>query len=150
MTVIRLVIIAPFRLSASFLTESRDCTTARQGATTMVACSFCKSLGLRLYESPAGYIDAINTPWVRWSALGLGKFQWWKEKMATPRRINCVTFSLWEGNDGLTSQYSQRLPAEYAGPSGTPLMGMTLLDLGQFNDWNEKIEWLSMAEKCDN
>ena len=29
-----------FRLSASFWTESRDCTTARQGATTMVACSF--------------------------------------------------------------------------------------------------------------
>jgi hypothetical protein len=25
-------------------------------------------------------------------------------------------------------------------------MGMTLLDLGQFNDWNEKIEWLSMQK----
>ena len=23
-------------------------------------------------------------------------------------------------------------------------MGMSLLDLGQFNDWNEKIEWLPM------
>ena len=67
--------------------------------------------------------------------------------MATPRCINCVTFSLYEGNDGgLTSQYGQRLAAEYAGPFGTPLMGMTLLDLGQFNDWDEKIEWLSMQK----
>jgi hypothetical protein len=25
-------------------------------------------------------------------------------------------------------------------------MGLSLLDLGQFNDWNEKIEWLSMQK----
>jgi hypothetical protein len=81
------------------------------------------------------------------SALGLGKFLWWKEKMAMLRCINCATFCVWEGNDGgLTSQYGQRLPSEYAGPFGTPLMGMSLLDLGQFNDWNEKIEWLSMQK----
>jgi len=46
----------------------------------------------------------------------------------------------------LTSQYGQRLPAEYVGSFGIPLMGIYLLDLGQFNDWNEKIEWLSMQK----
>ena len=111
-----------------------------------VACSFCKSLGLWLYESPAGCIDAINTSWVRWSALGLEKFLWWKEKMAMPRCISCVAFCLWEGNVGLTSQYGQPLPSRVRGPFVTPLMGMSLLDLGQFNDWDEKIEWLSMQK----
>ena len=46
----------------------------------------------------------------------------------------------------MTRQYGQRLPADYAGPFVTPLMGMYLLNLGQFNDWNEKIEWLSMQK----
>jgi len=46
----------------------------------------------------------------------------------------------------LTSQYGQRLPSEYACLFGIPLMGMSLLDLGQFNDWDEKIEWLSMQK----
>ena len=43
-------------------------------ATSMVAYSFCKLLGLWLYRSPSGCIDAINIPGVRWSELGLGKF----------------------------------------------------------------------------
>ena len=46
----------------------------------------------------------------------------------------------------MTSQYGQHLPAEYAGPFGTPLMGMYLLYLDQLNDWNEKIEWLLMQK----
>jgi hypothetical protein len=37
-------------------------------------------------------------------------------------------------------------PAEYADPFVTPFMGLSLLDLGQFSDWNEKIEWLSMQK----
>ena len=30
---------------------------------------------------PAACTGPIYTPWVRWPALGLGKFLWWKEKM---------------------------------------------------------------------
>ena len=75
-----------------------------------------------------------------------GKIPVVKEKMAKPSCINCVTFCFREGNDGLTSKYGQRLPAEYAGSFRTLLMGLSLLDLGQFNDWNEKIEWLSMQK----
>ena len=46
----------------------------------------------------------------------------------------------------MTNQYSQCLPAECAEPFETPLMDMSFLDLGQFNDWNEKIEWLPMQK----
>ena len=60
--------------------------------------------------------------------------------------LHCVAFCLWEGNVGLTSQYGQPLPSRVRGPFVTPLMGMSLLDLGQFNDWDEKIEWLSMQK----
>jgi hypothetical protein len=46
----------------------------------------------------------------------------------------------------LMTQYAQCVPAECVEPFKTPLMGMSLLDLGQFNDWNEKIEWLPMQK----
>ena len=43
---------------------------------------------------PAAYAGPIYTPWVRWPALGLGKFLWWKEKiMVMPRCINYVTIN---------------------------------------------------------
>ena len=44
------------------------------------------------------------------------------------------------------NQYVQCLPAECVEHFETPLMDISLLDVGQFNDWNEKIEWFSMLK----
>jgi len=41
-----------------------------------VACSFANRSACGCTSPQAGCIDAINTPWVRWSALGLEKFLW--------------------------------------------------------------------------
>ena len=110
----------------------------------------CKSLGLWLYESPAGCIDAINTPWVRWSALGLEKFRWWKEKIVTPRCINCVAFCLWEGNDGMTSQYGQPLPSRVRGPLRNTIYGFILARFGPIQ-WLEWENWVVVnTEISDN
>ena len=115
-----------------------------------VACSFANRSACGCTSPQAGCIDAINTPWVRWSALGLEKFLWWKEKIATPRCINCVAFCLWERNDGLTSQYGQPLPSRVRGPFRNTIYGFILARFGPIQ-WLEWENWVVVnTEISDN
>jgi hypothetical protein len=57
------------------------------------ASSYCHAVKrIAAVEVCVGGIICINTPLVRWSALGLGKFLWWKEKITTPHCIICFVY----------------------------------------------------------
>ena len=75
----------------SFLYQSHVQTYVKCYSRTMVSGSLGPYHCLYMQCIPAACAGPIYTPCVRWPALGLGKFLWWKEKMAMPRCINCVT-----------------------------------------------------------
>ena len=135
-----------FRLSASFWTESRDCTTARQGATTMVACSFSNRSACGCTSPQPG----TSTPSTHhgWGDLRLV----WENSCGENRKLRrraasiVLHFVYERGMMEWRVNTVNPFPAEYADPFVTSSMGLSLLDLGQFSDWNEKIEWLSMQK----
>ena len=104
----------------SFLYQSHVETYVKCRSRTMVSGGLGPYHRLYMQCIPAACAGPIYTPQVRWPALGLGKFLWWKEKMVMPCCINCVTFCWWEGimmdwwiNTLNASQPSARNPSKH-------------------------------------
>ena len=109
-----------FRLSASFWTESRDCTTARQGATTMVACSFSNRSACGCTSPQPG----TSTPSTHhgWGDLRLVWENSCGEKRKWRRRAASIVLHFlymrgmmadWRVNTVNASQPSTRAPSEH-------------------------------------
>ena len=149
MTVIRLVIIAPFRLSASFLTESRDCTTARQGATTMVACSFSIARPVvvrvpsRVHRRHQHTMGEVICAW-------FGKIPVVKRENgdAAPHQL-CYIFFM-RGEWWIDESIQSTPPSRVRGPLRNTIDGYDLARFGPIQ-WLEWENWVVVnAEICDN
>ena len=138
-----------FRLSASFWTESRDCTTAQQGATTMVACSFSNRSACGCTSPQPG----TSTPSTHhgWGDLRLvwenscGEKRKWRRRAAS-----IVLHFLYMRGRRIDESIRSTPRSRVRGPLRNTIDGYDLARFGPIQ-WLEWENWVVVnAEICDN